>query len=61
MLRPRTLGKIAIGVLVFCCLATAFLFALEVKNEATLYKGFRAVAYAVMGVAFAIVYRYFED
>ena len=60
MLRPRTLGKIAMGVLVFCCLATAFLFALEVK-EATLYKGMRAITYAVMGLTFATLYRYFED
>ena len=60
MLRPRTLGKIAVGVLVFCCLTTAFLFALEV-NEDTLYKGFRSITYAIMGLTFATLYRYFED
>jgi len=60
MLRPRTLGKIAMGVLVFCCLATAFLFALEV-NKDELYKGYRAITYAVMGLTFATLYRYFED
>ena len=48
------------GVLVFCCLATAFLFALEVK-EAELYKGLRAITYAVMALTFATLYRYFED
>jgi hypothetical protein len=61
MLRPRTLGKIVLGVAVFCCLATAFLFALGVKNEETYYKGFRAITYAIMGLTFATLYRYFED
>jgi len=60
MVRPRTLGKIAVGVLVFCCLMTAFLFALEV-NQDELYKGYRAVTYAVMALTFATLYRYFED
>lgn len=60
MLRPRTLGKIGIGVLVFCCLATAFLFALEVSKD-ELYKGMRAITYAVMALTFATLYRYFED
>ena len=60
MLRPRTWGKIAIGVLVFCCLMVAFLFALEVGRD-SLYKGARAIAYAIMALTFATLYRYFED
>jgi hypothetical protein len=60
MLRPRTLGKIVIGVLIVCSLMVAMLFALEVKND-TFYKGFRAITYAIMGLTFATIYRYFED
>jgi hypothetical protein len=60
MLRPRTLGKIVVAILLICCLLVALLFALEVK-EAELYKGARAITYAIMALTFATVYRYFED
>ena len=60
MLRPRTLGKITVVVLMLAALITAWLFALEVK-ELTLYKGFRAITYAIMALTFATIYRYFED
>lgn len=60
MLRPRTLGKIVVGVLVVSALMSAFVFALEVKQD-TLYKGARAITYGIMGLTFATIYRYFED
>lgn len=60
MLRPRTLGKIVIGVAIVFSLSTSLLFALEVGDD-DLYLGFRAIAYAIMGLTFATIYRYFED
>jgi hypothetical protein len=60
MLRPRTIGRIVIAVLIVCALMASLIFAIEVKNE-TFYKGFRAITYAIMGLTFATVYRYFED
>lgn len=60
MMRPRTLGKIVIAILVIVCLLVALLFALEVEEE-TLYKGARAITYAILALTFATIYRYFED
>jgi hypothetical protein len=60
MLRPRTLGKIVIGVLIVCALMASLIFAFEVKDD-TVYKGYRAVTYAIMALTFATIYRYFED
>ena len=60
MMRPRTLGKIVVAVLLVCCLLTAMLFALEVHDD-SIYKGFRAVTYAILALTFATIYRYFED
>jgi hypothetical protein len=60
MLRPRILGRIVVAVLMLCCLLVALLFALEV-GEGELYKGARAITYAIMALTFATVYRYFED
>jgi hypothetical protein len=60
MLRPRTLGKIVIAVLVIICLLTALIFALE-AGEKDLYKGVRAIIYTLMALTFATLYRYFED
>ena len=61
MLRPRTLGKIVIGVLMLVAMLTAWLFALEMDKTEELYKGFRAITYAIIGLTFATIYRYFED
>jgi hypothetical protein len=60
MLRPRTVGKITILVLMLLSLAVSLLFALEVDGE-TLYKGHRAITYAIMALTFATLYRYVED
>jgi len=60
MLRPRAIGKIVIIVLVIVCLLTSLLFALEVDVQ-DLYKGLRAITYAVMALTFATLYRYLED
>ena len=60
-MRPRTLGKTLVAVLVVVCLLIAFIYALESPGEAELYKSLRAITYAIMGLTFATVYRYFED
>ena len=57
MLPPKTLGRIAVGVAVFCCLTAAFLLALGVSRH-TMYQGPKAIAFAVMGAVFAVLYRY---
>lgn len=59
-MRPRTLGKIVVGVLLLCSLLTALLYAIAV-HESTPYDGARAVTYAVIALTLATVYRYFED
>ena len=61
-MRPRTLGKIFIGVLTGSLLIVAFIYALESPKDITgYYKCFRAIAYAVMSLTCATLYRYFED
>lgn len=60
MLRPRTLGKIVVGVLIVCALLVALLFALQV-DENEIYLGYRAITYAIMALTFATIYRYVED
>ena len=59
-MRPRTLGKIVVAVLMVCALLVAILFALGVDTE-NLHKGYRAVTYAIIALTFAVLYRYFED
>ncbi len=60
MLRPRSLGKIAIAVLIICCVLIAVLFAIEVSRD-DLYKGARSITYAILALTFATLYRYLED
>jgi hypothetical protein len=60
-MRPRTLGKILIGVLTFICLVMALLYALASPDTREIYKAFRAITYALMALTFATLYRYFED
>ena len=59
-MRPRTLGKIIIAVLTAVFLLIALIFAIEVDEEA-MYKGYRAITYAVLSLTAATLYRYFED
>lgn len=61
MLRPRTIGKIVVVVIMLATLTTAFLYAVSTDDQTQLYRGVRAVAYAIIGLSFATVYRYFED
>lgn len=60
MMRPRTLGKIVVVILIIVCVLSSFLFALEVDEE-SLYKGTRSITYAIIALTFATIYRYFED
>jgi len=61
-MRPRTLGKIVIGVLTFCALFMAFLYAMASHNEVgEMFQAFRGITYAIMALTFATLYRYFED
>jgi len=60
-MRPRTLGKIVIGILTFCALFMAFLYVLASPDTREMYKAFRGVTYSVMALTFATLYRYFED
>ncbi len=61
MLRPRTRGKSVIAILIVASLATSFLSVLETGGADELYKGARAITYAIIALTFATVYRYFED
>jgi len=61
MMRPRSLGKIVVGALIVSCMLVAFIYASEDPDTAAIYKSIRAVTYAIMGLTFATVYRYFED
>ncbi len=60
-MRPRTLGKIVIVVLIVACVLTAVIFALASPDPEKIYKSFRAVTYAILALTFATIYRYFED
>ncbi len=61
-MRPRTLGKIVIGVLTFCALFMCFLYAMASPKEVgEMYQAFRGVSYGLMALTFATLYRYFED
>ncbi len=59
-MRPRTLGKIVFAVLTVMSLIVALIFAIGVDEDA-LYKGYRAITYAIMALTFATLYRYVED
>jgi len=60
-MRPRTLGKIVIAVLIVTAVLAALIFALESPDQAEFYKSFRSVTYAILALTFATLYRYFED
>jgi hypothetical protein len=60
-MRPRTLGKIVVGVIIVASVLAAVIFALESPEQAEIYKSFRAVTYAILSLTFATIYRYFED
>jgi hypothetical protein len=61
MMRPRTLGKIVVAVIMVMLLITAFIYALESPDPDKAYKSYRAITLAIMALSFAICYRYFED
>ena len=61
MMRPRTLGKIVIAVLMVACLIVAVIYASESPSTEHFYKSLRGLTYAVMALTFATIYRYFED
>ena len=58
-MRPRTLGKIVIAVMMVVCLLTAMIYALKHPDDT--YELARAITFAIMALVFATVYRYFED
>jgi hypothetical protein len=61
-MRPRTLGKIVIGILTFTALFMAFLYAMASPHDTRdMFQAFRGITYAVMALTFATLYRYFED
>ena len=61
-MRPRTIGKIVIGVLIFLSVAIAIDKGIRTPDtELEYWKHFHAVTFAVLSVTFAILYRYFED
>lgn len=58
-MRPRTLGKIVIAVLLVMSLLAALIYAMQTPDG--VHDSARAIAYAIMALTFATVYRYFED
>ena len=61
-MRPRTLGKIVIAVLIVIALLLATIYAsASPKETPDMYKAFRAITCAIMALTFATLYRYFED
>jgi hypothetical protein len=58
-MRPRTLGKIVIAVLMVMCLLTSLIYA--ITHGATAQDNARAVTFAIMALTFATLYRYVED
>lgn len=61
-MRPRTLGKIVIGVLTFCALVMSFLYATTNPSQVSdMYQAFRGISYGLMALTFATLYKYFED
>ncbi len=61
-MRPRTLGKIAIGVLTVVCLLTALIYALHSPEAPDkYYKMWRGLTFAIMALTFATLWRYVED
>jgi hypothetical protein len=59
MLSPRFLARIVVGLGTFACLVAAFVFALGVGRHSP-DLGAKAIAYALMAVALAVLYRYVE-
>lgn len=59
-MRPRTLGKIVIAVLLVVALLAGLIYAMQTPDN-VVHDSARAIAYAIMALTFATVYRYFED
>ncbi len=62
-MRPRTLGKIVIGVFCVMALLTALIYAVTHGGDQLeeVHRIGKALTFAVMAVTFAVLYRYFED
>ena len=60
-MHPRTLGKIVVGLLLVVCMLVALIYTSESPRPEEAYKSLRAITYAIMGLTFATLYRYFED
>jgi hypothetical protein len=59
-MRPRLMGKIALIVATLGLAVAAFVQAVSV-NEHKVYRGYRAISFAILAVAGATSVRYFED
>lgn len=60
-MRPRNLGKIVTSVLMVICVLVAIIYASHSPEQKDLYESLRGITYAILGLTFATLYRYFED
>ena len=61
MIRPRTLGKIAVGALVAVFVVLALVYSLGVEHAEKAYHVYQGEVFALLAICAALLYRYFED
>ena len=61
-MRPRTVGKIAVGLLIVVFVTLAVIYTFEVRElEGDFKHAVRAISFAILSLTAATGYRYFED
>lgn len=60
-MRGRTTGKIVTGVLTIVFALLCIIYAVSADSSEDLHHAIRSVSYAVLSLAGATSYRYFED
>ncbi len=61
-MRPRTMGKIAVGLMIVVFVTLAVIYTFEVRDPTDDFKhAVRAVTFGILSLTAVTGYRYFED
>ena len=60
-MRPRTVWRIVIGVLIVVFALLCLIYALDCNSAQDEWKGLRGIGFGLLALTSAVSYRYFED
>ena len=60
-MRPRTVWRIVIGVLIVVFALLCLIYALDCNAQSEEWKGLRGIGFGLLALTAAVSYRYFED